>query len=158
MNGFNISRARKAYQFIGQVYVANGLHPITSFKVLPDDNSFAYWRAAKMSSFSNSGWSSSIWTLVISAPSISSITFTGQRIPLMHGLPWHIDESMVILSGRSLSFILHFKDTKMHCTFPYTSLSSEQPHLKTHCRFLLIKNVCTGFWLFSQSLRISFFS
>jgi hypothetical protein len=80
--------------------VAEESHPFACWIVSPETESFAKLSAALMSSFSSSGWSDMISSVDIPALSISRMTSTGHRIPLITGLPWQTAGSIVILLAK----------------------------------------------------------
>ena len=80
--------------------ITTGFHLTWSVILQPERNNFAYYKQAKMSSLTNSGWSSMISCMVIPEPSMSISTSTGQRIWRMQGLPWQMAGSLVILSNK----------------------------------------------------------
>jgi len=51
---------------------------------------FVYSKHTKITSSSNSAWSSKISSLLIPEPNISNITSTGNLMPLIQAFPWQI--------------------------------------------------------------------
>ncbi len=85
--------------------ITKKLHYATSFRKLPEVTSLRKWKTARKSSFSNSECSERICSWLIPEESISKITSTGQRMPLIQGFPWQIEESIVTLLSNSSGFI-----------------------------------------------------